>query len=57
MHAKGIVHRDVKPENTVMDERGTVKICDFGSADLEGSVQTLPVGTQQYMAPEVFVSV
>lgn len=34
MHEKGVVHRDLKPENIIIDESGTIKICDFGWANL-----------------------
>lgn len=54
-HAQGIVHRDLKPENVMIDDRGNVKIMDFGIArSMEAGTRltgTL-VGTPAYMAPE-----
>jgi tetratricopeptide (TPR) repeat protein len=48
-HARGIVHRDVKPENLVFDARGRVKVVDFGvAAAREGS----SAGTPGYRSPE-----
>ncbi len=58
-HAQGIVHRDVKPGNLLLDELGNVKITDFGIARRmsAGSTETMAgpgttVGTLGYMAPE-----
>ena len=54
IHNNGIIHRDIKPENLVLDERGYVRITDFGVAKLyerENSSETS--GTPGYMSPEV----
>ncbi|MDA8261302.1 MAG: protein kinase [Actinomycetota bacterium] len=55
-HAKGIVHRDVKPGNILVRPDGSVKITDFGIARAAGgSDLTIPgsvLGTARYIAPE-----
>lgn len=54
LHKQGIVHRDIKDENIIVDEHGVVKLIDFGSAAFtkQGPFDVF-VGTVDYAAPEV----
>jgi len=55
-HSKGVVHRDVKPENIMVNTKDQIKVMDFGLAKLKGSLKltktSSTIGTLAYMAPE-----
>ena len=63
LHRREMLHRDLRPRNVMIDLGGTVRIIDFGSAEVAGlgefapeaAKQALFAGTVQYAAPELFL--
>ena len=55
-HSKGIVHRDIKCENIMVNSKNQIKVMDFGLAKMKGSMRltktSSTVGTLAYMSPE-----
>lgn len=54
LHNKGISHRDMKPDNIMLDDEFNVKIADFGFSSKSASNQSFK-GTRSYMAPEILI--
>jgi serine/threonine-protein kinase len=54
-HRNGVIHRDIKPHNVIVDSEGVVKVTDFGIARAGASQMTEEgaiIGTAQYLSPE-----
>ena len=55
-HALGVIHRDIKADNVMIDKRGTVKLLDFGLSKNQKKVFDNEIcGTPYYMAPEMIL--
>src|SRR5262245_65998882 len=56
-HAQGVIHRDIKPGNIMLNDRGEVKVTDFGIARVTTTADTVAqtaaiLGTASYLSPE-----
>ena len=57
LHRVGVIHRDIKPDNVILETEGSLKLIDFGVVRVPGTEDSPPEnipGTPAYMAPEMF---
>jgi cGMP-dependent protein kinase len=54
VHARGVIYRDLKPENIMLNDKGFVKLIDFGCCSRKKRTYTF-IGTVEYIAPEMIL--
>ena len=55
LHKRNLIYRDVKPENILINDKGIVKLIDFGTCKMISEKTSTVIGTPHFMAPEIIM--